>query len=210
MSVNAQSPSGTTASSGGVSGETTSIKAQATDTVVEVTAQGAETDTAEKPVKYESYKKALAEKKSLQERFEKLQAEIEAKERKALEEQGQYKQLAEQYKGELEKTRQEQLAQKRMIEDSQKMSALLRAMPGELNEKYWGLVNLEKIAIDPETGRPDELSVQKYVKQLAESYPEIIQKPGAPKIPSEAPSAVGLKPNLSMSEIAREIAKLNR
>lgn len=58
-----------------------------------------------KPVAFESYKKAVSEAKNAKERARQLEEELRAKENKELEEKGQYQQLVEQMRKELNETK---------------------------------------------------------------------------------------------------------
>ena len=77
-----------------------------------------------------------------------------------------------------------EVEQKNMT-DAQKMSAFLKNA-GDVPEKYWGLVDLDSIAIDPETNQPDQLSLQKSVESFKATFPETIIETGGPRLPNNA------------------------
>jgi len=164
-------------------------------------------------VSYETYRKVLSEKKKLMEvrdEHEKLKAEVKSQHEARLKEQGDYKSIAEQYKAENEKIKNDLVKERQNKEDSLKLGALLEAIPGNVPRKAWGLLDLDKIVIDPSTGHPDELSLQKAAKHFVDTFPELIQKTNGIKTSSEAPRKIGVDPGGPQTtlELAQRIVAL--
>jgi Skp family chaperone for outer membrane proteins len=133
-----------------------------------------------------SHRKLLAEKKALQAKLAKIEADRHEAERTELERQGEFKKLLE-----LERQRAQELEQKltaREQEDQsrRKLAAVLKNVGGVIHSKYYDLIPYDSVVIDPDTGDVDSLSVTKVVESLRASYPEIISK-GSAKMPQHAP-----------------------
>lgn len=149
-------------------------------------------------VAYETHQKLLGEKKKAAERAAALELELEqfrAKERERedqeLEKQKNYEQLLKNREEELKalKERTAQFETERL--QAKKLDAFIKTLGGTLEDKYWSLVDLDKIALDPTTKQVDEMSVAKYVDDYRKTYPETIKRPGAPSMPSHAPQGTG-------------------
>lgn len=138
-------------------------------------------------VAYETHRKLLGEKKKLQEKYQSLEQRLAEIEENKLKEKEDYKGLYENTKEELGKLHIE-LSQKKEEEiASRKLSAFLEILPGQVDKKYWGHVDLDKILLDPETGEIDQMSVTKVAKTFEQTYPEIIIKNGSVNLPNQSP-----------------------
>lgn len=154
-------------------------------------------DQVEDKVSHETYKKLLAQRKADQEKLKTLSAQFEEtkkaldlikeKEKEVMEEkakgQGDYKALVENRENEI-KTLKEQLEQfkseKENLEhsfiDMVKLSAFNEALGGKIkHKKFYSLVELDKIAIDPETKRVDASTLKDYVKNFTTEFKDIIE-----------------------------------
>lgn len=145
---------------------------------------------------YESYQKLLAEKKATQAKLreaENILAEQEKLKRQQEEESLKAKQdfqklaelkeqEAEQYKSRLQSIEDERT-------EARKLSAFLDTVQGDVDKKYWGLIDTDKIIINPETQEVDRLSVEKLAGEFRESYPEtILGRNVTSNIPNRAPT----------------------
>lgn len=177
-----------------------------------------EADQAEKNVSYETHRKLLHEKKSIQERYQQaaskaqeLEALIKSQETKALEEQNQYKQLYEQLKEENSGLKGQIVERDKTLEEALKLDAFTKALGSrKIPSKYMGFVGVDNIVIDPETSRVDELSAQKEVERILAEYPEIIRGAvDAKPIPAQAPKPeAGLSSKNEQYEILKRYAKM--
>jgi hypothetical protein len=177
-----------------------------TDIILPVDGQG---DTSGKPddssddkrPSYESHQKLLSEKKAIQEKARRLEeenAEFKRKsdelsrkhqddERKKLEDKEQFKDLYAKARDELA-AKESQLSNLMKSQvDARKMGSFLDAVKGEIPRQYWGLVDLEKIALDGD--KIDEFSVQKYVEEFRETYKDIVKPKDTRRLPTDSPPA---------------------
>lgn len=76
------------------------------------------------------------------------------------------------------------------IADAKKFSAFQRELGAAIPEKYHALVDIDQIAFDETTGRPEEKSLKDYASRFKETYPDLIKKPD-PKIPNDYPGGGG-------------------
>lgn len=141
-------------------------------------------------VSYESHQKLLAEKKKLQAKLAEIEAERVAKERQTLEEQGRYKELAELAKKEAEDAKKQLAVVNEQRTQAKKLSAVLKSVGGTIHQKFFDLIPIDDVLVNPDSGEIDELSVAKVVEGLRKSYPEIIAK-GTPGMPQHAPKGGG-------------------
>jgi len=144
-------------------------------------------------VSYDSHQKLLKEKKAIQARL----ADFEKKEKEAAEAKakadGNYKQLLEERDkkiAELEGTVSE--GNKRW-ESTAKLNAFLDSVDGEIPKQYWSLIDIENIAINPETELPDEMSVKEAVKKFSKTYPDVVKKRTGSKLPNTPPQGANRK-----------------
>jgi len=138
-------------------------------------------------VAYETHRKLLSEKKTLQERLEKLEADQKALEEKKLKENNEWQAIAKLKEEEAKKAREEALNLKQGLEAGLKMSAILRAIDGDIEEQFYPLVDTSKIVINPETGLPDPSSVDAYAKEFVTKYGKVISRNDGINLPNQAP-----------------------
>lgn len=151
-------------------------------------------------VSYESYRKALDEKKRAQEESLKKEAIIKAyeekqkeqEEKRLLKNQNFEKLLA--VRDEDLKARDERIAKleatieskEKQLNDGLKLSAFVDALSGDLDPNYFQLVDLDQIDWDPETNRPNPVSLQSYATKFESAYPKVIEKRTGVGIPNDA------------------------
>lgn len=141
--------------------------------------------------------KVLGEKKVWQAKAKELEtkaAEAEQKlrdiETRELEGKGEIKKLLDlerEAKANLEKTVREKDDQLSRLADEEKtrkkFASVLQNFEGGLDKRWWGLIDLDSVLIDPDTGEVNKESVTKVVNTLKETYPEMVRTklPGMPK-----------------------------
>lgn len=179
-------------------------------------------------VSYETHQKLLDQRKSDQTILKNLKTELEAlkaesEERKKKDaaadeekqkEQGNYKALVESRDNrikELEALVNEKDEKVKGLEgkytNAHKLNAFQNAINGKLkNDKYVNLVDLDKIAIDPETGAVDEKSLKSFATDFINNHKELIEFRGANKTLPNGAAKHGAP--LSKEEW-RELAKTN-
>jgi len=159
----------------------------------------------ESTVKYETYDKAmrsLAKAKEEKRLLEQALAERDQKERELqemkLKEQGEYKKILEQRELELKSLKERVAEEERQKVISKKLNAFVRNLPGELAHNDMLIhVDVEQIAIDPETGEVDKLTVDKQVSTFVQNYPFGIKTKGGKGLPGDAPKTAS---NIPYSE----------
>ena len=175
------------------------------------TASGVEeAPRAEETVKYSTYKRVVSSEKNWKAKAEELQARIESEQNAALAEQGKYKELYENAQ-EANNTLQNQIAQQQKDrEDFMKLRAMVGAIDGKVDSKYYGLMPIDKVLVDPETGELDQMSVTKAVETFRQEHGILIQGTKPAQMPAQAPQYVqGQKSFTEMStrEMANDVGE---
>jgi hypothetical protein len=144
-------------------------------------------DASKGKVSYETYSRVLDEKKALKKKVDEFEKGKRDAEEAKLAEQGNFKKLLEQREDELKSLKTENDGLKSTITGSRKMNAFLNAVTGEIPKQYLGLIDLEQIALDPQTGKPDEASVKKAARDFEKSYPDVVKRKDPNRLPDDAP-----------------------
>lgn len=170
MSTNLKAPGGSTESSGG----TNESESQTTES--------------EKPstVARDAYEKVLTEAKEAKKRLQAFEADAKKREEAELEKNQEFKKLADSYKKEADEWKGKFDGLNTNILESRKISAIQSKLGGKLSSEYWGLLDLEQVAHDPETGKVDEASVARYAKEFEKKHSRLIDKPSNARLPNEA------------------------
>ncbi len=142
-------------------------------------------------VSYETHRKLLAEKKkrddelrATNDRLAALEREKKEREENDLKEKENYKKLVEIRDKELAETTAKYQTLNTTIQESVKFNSFLEAIPGQLDKKFWRMVDTSGIIIDPTTGEPDPTSVKKAADKFQAEYGELIQSGGTAKLPN--------------------------
>jgi len=80
-----------------------------------------------------------------------------------------------------------------------KLASILDAVDGDIDSKFYGLIDYNAVVINPETGDVEQMSVTKAVEGIKKNFPEIIRRRNAPNLPSQAPGS-GVPGTISRSE----------
>lgn len=145
-------------------------------------------------VAYTTYQKVLDEKKALQARMDEIEREKKERIEAEAKEKNDWQKIAELREQELAEAK-AKLTEKdtalserdKRDQDTLKLHSFIGALTGKVDKKYWDYIPLEQIAVNPETGRPDETSVAKAVESFRANYPELITGVGGPRLPNNAP-----------------------
>jgi len=149
----------------------------------------------DKTVSYGSHKKLLNQHKHQKAELEELRSyKQRVEEEKALEK-GEYEKVLKTREEELQnmRTRFQEIEQKEM--DTRKIQAVLNQIPGQLvKPEYLSHVDLDAIAVDPDTKEPDSMGVEMAVGKFIKEHPTLfVPKKGktlpvynAPNTPSSA------------------------
>lgn len=145
-------------------------------------------------VQYATYQKVLGEKKRAAEELanaKALIAQFEANqkdaEEKALKEKEDWKTAYELKAKLLEETESKFKTQTQIIEDSKKFSAFLDNVNGTVDKKFYQLIDISNVIIDPTTGQPDPASAQQAAREFEKNFGDIVKKGTGPKLPNASP-----------------------
>lgn len=155
----------------------------------------------EDKVAYDTYRKVLSEKKKRDEELEQAKARLSElekanKERVEMElkEKEDFKTLLSLREQELKKRDEELQSIKGNLEAGAKLRAFLDTVNGAVDKQYWTLVDLEQIKIDPNSGLPDQISVESLARKFEAEYGLVLKQKGAPRmLPNEAAQGAGGK-----------------
>ena len=145
-------------------------------------------------VKHSTYKKAVTEAKNAKDEAKRLRDENEAfktaektREEDELKKNQQWEKLHASKDEELKKARGEKKELEQKFENGVKLDAFLKSVKGKVETQFFGLINLEGIAVDPSTGLPDDASVDKVAREFEETYGRVIVRDAGPGLPNDAP-----------------------
>jgi hypothetical protein len=131
---------------------------------------------------------------------EAFKRERDVAEENRLKEQNEFKALFENERKKTEEL-QQGLAERDLREkNARKLNAFLKTVGGQVDEKYWLHIDIDKILVDPNTGVVDEMSVTKEVERFKATYPEVLRKPQATSMTVAAPNGVGSLDVISYEE----------
>ena len=136
----------------------------------------------ENVVAYETYSKVLGETKKvraanreLQEKLEALEKEKEEKLKAEMEQNNQYKELAEMQAKENEQLKQALVAKDEKIDTSYRLQAFKEALPGRItNPKYYSFVDLKSIILE-ENGVANKESVKVVVDKFMSEHSNLVK-----------------------------------
>jgi len=148
-------------------------------------------------VKYETHEKLLREKKKrdeenseLKKRLEAFEKENKDKEEKELLEKENFKKLLEIREKEKKDLEEKYSGLQTSLQNGSKLRSFFDNVPGKIDEQYWDLIDVSKIAINPETGAPDEASAKAYAEEFQKKYALVIRTGSSAKMPNDAPNSV--------------------
>jgi len=143
-------------------------------------------------VKYESYRKVVGQNKriadenaTLREQLEKIEADRKAASEAKLVEQNEWKTLAEQRAEEAKAAREEANQLKSQQVNARKLDAVLKK--ANVKRKFWNMVDLDAVILNPETGDVEDSTILKEVERLSREFPEVLESANGPKLDNSAP-----------------------
>lgn len=169
-------------------------------------------------VQYETYRKVLSEKKRRDEELAEARRELE--EVRARDKANKEKELIEQNKWqEYAKAKEEEakaaLARVQSYEEreiaSRKLDKVLSGVGDPIDSKFWGLINIDSVAYNPESGEFDETSLNAEIQRIKTQMPEIITRRPNASFDASAPakngnSQIDLQKFASMSKSEKKMA----
>lgn len=146
-------------------------------------------------VKYETYKRTVGEVKKFKSKLtaaeEELQKYKEAerkREEEEMEKRGEFDKVKKNLMDELEKERLEKKALLKQQTDNRKLGAFLSTLGGSVDKEYWPLIDIDQIAIDPDSGEIDELSVTRLADSFKSKHSRLIDGVKGPKVYDGSPN----------------------
>jgi len=149
-------------------------------------------------VSYETYLKTLDEAKKAKEKLRALEEEKNRVAEEKMISEGNWKGLIEARENRIKELEEENRVTKskygelnERIAGSQKLSKVLSKLGGDLDDKYFGLIDISEVKVNPETGEVDDMSAAKVAENFRTMYPETIKKKFNPNSMGENRSGTG-------------------
>lgn len=169
-------------------------------------------------VKYETYSRVLSEAKKLKEKVREYETHLERAKEQQLQEQNQWKALAEQYKAKLEQTSSAFQEQEKSIINGLKYQEFEKHLGGKLKKSdYASFVDFERIIFNPETKQPDPESARAVASEFVKEHSSLVDFYGTAKLPNQAASnftvqtkSVGSMTKAELEQHLLELAKLGK
>lgn len=139
-------------------------------------------------VSRDAYEKAVTEAKKAKEKLQTLEADAKKRQDDEAKAKEDYKKLYESAKAEADEVKKQKSELETGLNEGKKLQAFLGKLPGKVSKEYWGMIDLDKVGMDPETREIDESSLAKAVKEFEAKHARLIDKPNSGKLPNEAPA----------------------
>ena len=130
----------------------------------------------------------LSEKKTVSEKLKTFEQSAKEKQDLELKAKEDYKALVELRDKEILTTKQELESERFQRQQGMKIDAFLNVIEGKIDQKYWGMIDLEQVKINPDTKMIDQMSVAKAVEDFKKTYPELIKTGISQFTPPNAPT----------------------
>lgn len=134
-------------------------------------------------VSYETYLKTLDEAKKAKEKLRAIEEQASKLAEEKMLAEGNWKGLLEARENRIKELEEENNQTKskygelnERIAGSQKLSKVLSKLGGDLDDKYFGLIDISEVKVNPETGEIDDMSAAKVAENFRTMYPETIKK----------------------------------
>jgi hypothetical protein len=146
---------------------------------------GGENETIPKKdvVSYETYSRVLDEAKAVKAKLKEHEDILNKTKEDKLKSDGDWKGLLELRDSRIKELQEESEAVGKKyqglnerIVNSQKLSSVISKLGGSLDSKYYGLIDLNDIKTNPDTGEIDDMSAAKVAESFKVQYPETIKK----------------------------------
>lgn len=142
-------------------------------------------------VSYDTHRRLLDEKKKTQAERDQLLAEKKQREEEEAKKRGDYEALLKSRDEALAKAQADLASVRETQAKARKLAAVLDSIEGEVEPKWFSLIDVSSVVTNPDTGEIDQMSVTKVVEGLRKTWPEMIKNPNAPRLPADAPKGNG-------------------
>lgn len=156
-------------------------------------------------VKYATYKKLLNQRKKDAEELKELREFKEALEEKEAKEKGNYEALLKSREEKIQTLESKLTSYEQDLTEGTKLQAFVDRLPGPVKrQEYLSFVNLDEIALDPETKKVDEHSLKNAVDDFVKNYGDLLDKKENNTLPKV--TSLGGRPNKkrSLKDLSRE------
>lgn len=140
-------------------------------------------DSSKDSVQYETYRKVLSEKKKRDEEILEAKRRLEEYERKEKEredrelvEANKWQEYAKKKEEEAKTAFEKVKAYEEREIASRKLDRVLSGVGDPIDSKYWGLINIDAVSYDAESGEFDEQSLNSEIQRIKTQMPEIISR----------------------------------
>lgn len=133
-------------------------------------------------------RKLLEEKKKVQQERDALLAEKRARDEEEARKRGDFETLIKTREAELAKEVEKRKSLEETFERGQKLSAVVEALGGNLEPKWYKLIDVSRVPLNPETGEVDKMAVASLVESLKREWPEMVRSKGS--LPANAPQGI--------------------
>lgn len=147
-----------------------------------------ENQEAKSTIAYETHRKLLDEKKKLQAQLETFLAKEKEREETDARKRGDYEALLKAREEELARERAQRQELDERITRGMKLTSVIEALGGQVDQKWFKLIETDEVAINPETGEIDKMTVARVAESLKKQWPEMVQK--VTKFPAQAPQGL--------------------
>lgn len=163
-------------------------------------------------VSYETYQRTLDQLKktessnrNLSDRLSELEKKEHALEEQKLIQAGEYKKLVELREQQIEDLRSkigeitnERDTDRKTLQDTYKAQSFYQKLPGKIKRsEYLSFVDLDSIAVNPETGLPDEKSVETAVEGFMTNYADLVDTSHIKSLPGKPANPDNYRSSLS-------------
>lgn len=139
-------------------------------------------------VNYETHRKLLDEKKKIQAKLDEILAKEKEREESEARKRGDFEALLKARNEELERERKAREELESRIIQGRKLNAVIEALGGNVEPKWLKLIDVSEVAVNPETGEIDQLTVARQAETLKRDWPEMVRVAG--KLPHQAPKGL--------------------
>lgn len=136
-------------------------------------------------ISYEAHRKLLDEKKKVQAQLDALLSKDKEREDAEARKRGDYEALLKARDEELAKERAQRQELTERINTGRKINAVIDALGGQVDQKWLRLIETDDVALNPETGEVDQMTVARVAESLKKQWPEMIQRKAT--LPANAP-----------------------
>lgn len=150
-----------------------------------------QTQNKEETVPYTKYRELLDEKKKATAKLKEIEDKRKLDEENKLKETGQYKEVLAQREAELEAERSKVKLFQNERQNAMKLSAFMKTVGADVDEKWFSMVELDKINFKPDSNEIDQMSVSLAVDSFKKEWPEALRSKSGNLPPPNAPNGTG-------------------